>query len=128
MSTAYQRWRLRGGLPVGVVAGPANVLPREWARAWQVCRAGDAERMRAVEEVLDAWRAATRAAGTNLACLKQALRVLGVVSSAAVAPGTPPLAPERAERFAEAFAAVRALAAERIGDPWLSRPAGAPPR
>ena len=43
----WNRYRLRGGLPIGVVAGPANALPREWARAWQVCRAGDAERMAA---------------------------------------------------------------------------------
>ena len=124
LSSGYQRWRLRGGLPVGVVAGPANVLPREWARAWQVCRAGDLERMRAVEEVHDAWREATRATGASLACMKRALLELGVVSSAAVAPGTPSLAPEKVERFVEAFAAVRALAAERIGEPWLSRPAG----
>jgi dihydrodipicolinate synthase/N-acetylneuraminate lyase len=127
LSSAYQRWRLRGGLPIGVVAGPANVLPREWARAWQVCRAGDAESMRAVEEVLDAWREATRAAGASLACMKRALLELGVVSSAEVAPGTPELAPDDAERFVEAFAAVRALAAQRIGEPWLSRPPGGHP-
>ena len=47
----WNRRRLRGGLPIGVVAGPANALPREWARAWQVCRAGDAERMQRAREV-----------------------------------------------------------------------------
>ncbi|MGI9591856.1 MAG: dihydrodipicolinate synthase family protein [Myxococcota bacterium] len=120
VSNAYQRWRLRGGLPVGVVAGPANVLPREWARAWQICRAGDAERMDAVEQVLDAWRAATKASGASLACTKHALRTLGVVGSAAVAPGTLALSSDQAARFDEAFAAVRTLAAERIAAPWLS--------
>jgi dihydrodipicolinate synthase/N-acetylneuraminate lyase len=125
-SATYQRWRLRGGIPVGVVAGPANVLPREWARAWQVCRAGDAERMAAVEEVLDAWRAATRAAGAGLACTKRALVSLGVTTSAAVAPGTTGLEPERAKRFDEAFEAVRALAAARLIEPWQSRTAEEP--
>jgi dihydrodipicolinate synthase/N-acetylneuraminate lyase len=56
ISEHWQRWRLRGGLPLGVVAGPANALPREWARAWQVCRAGDAERMDEVKRVLEAYR------------------------------------------------------------------------
>jgi hypothetical protein len=44
-----------------------------------------------------------------------------VVSSAAVADGTPRIASADAERFDAAFAAVRALARERIGEPWLSR-------
>jgi dihydrodipicolinate synthase/N-acetylneuraminate lyase len=122
LSAAYQRWRLRGGLPVGVVAGPANVLPREWARAWQVCRAGDAERMDAVEEVLDTWRDATRRTGAGIACIKRALRTLGVVSSDCVAPGTPRLEPAEGERFDEAFEAVRQLARQRIGEPWVSEP------
>ncbi len=62
----YQRWRLRGGLPTGVVAGPANALPREWARAWQVSRAGDGERMEQCKRVLDAFRVATHTAGGPL--------------------------------------------------------------
>jgi dihydrodipicolinate synthase/N-acetylneuraminate lyase len=118
----WNRYRLRGGLPIGVVAGPANALPREWARAWQVSRAGDAGRMDEVRAVLQAFHAATHAAGrATIACLKRALRGLGVVSSAAVADGTPRIASADAERFDAAFAAVRALARERIGEPWLSR-------
>jgi len=123
LSSAYQRWRLRGGFPVGVVSGPGNVLPREWARAWQVCRAGDPERMEAVEQVLDAWRVASKASGASLACIKRGLLGLGVIGSAAVADGTPALSSEQAARFDEAFAAVRRLAAERIGEPWCSRDA-----
>jgi dihydrodipicolinate synthase/N-acetylneuraminate lyase len=118
----WNRYRLSGGIPIGVVSGPANVLPREWARAWQVSRAGDAERMDAVESVLQAFRSATREAGASgtIACLKAALRSLGVIRSGAVAAGTPPLAPEAAARFLERFAAVRALAGERIGPPFVS--------
>jgi dihydrodipicolinate synthase/N-acetylneuraminate lyase len=122
LAERWQRWRLRGGLPIGVVAGPANALPREWARAWQVCRAGDAERMDEVHEVLRAFAAATELSGRPraIASFKRALLRLGVIQSAAVAPGTPALAPEDAERFDLRFAAVRELARERIGEPWLS--------
>jgi dihydrodipicolinate synthase/N-acetylneuraminate lyase len=122
VSEHWQRWRLRGGVPIGVVAGPANALPREWARAWQVCRAGDAERMEQVREVLVAFAVASELAGREraIASFKRALRRLGVIRSAAVAPGMPALSQEQAERFDEAFAAVRELARERIGEPWVS--------
>jgi dihydrodipicolinate synthase/N-acetylneuraminate lyase len=104
------------------VAGPANALPREWARAWQVCRAGDAERMRQVRSVLESFRAATQAAGAKqgIACLKRALLALGVVRSAAVARGTPELSADAAARFDDAFAALRAMSQETIGEPWVS--------
>jgi dihydrodipicolinate synthase/N-acetylneuraminate lyase len=118
----WQRWRLADSLPIGVVAGPANVLPREWARAWQVCRAGDAERMGQVREVVEAFRSGTRAAGgkRTIACFKRALQTLGVISSAAVARGTPELTRPDAERFDVVFEQVRALARERIGEPWVT--------
>jgi len=128
VSSQYQRWRLRGGLPIGVVAGPANALPREWARAWQACRAGDAERMDTLEQVLRAFRACTEPGGRRrtIACLKRALVAMGVVTSAAVAAGTPELAPEHAAGFDAAFAALRELARERVGDPWVTRLPGEP--
>ena len=123
ISEHWQRYRMRGGIPIGVVSGPANPLPREWARAWQVSRAGDGERMDEVRSVLDAFRGATQAAGSkrSIACLKRALHRMGVIQSDAVAPGTPALGPEEAERFDAAFARVRQLARERIGAPWVSR-------
>jgi dihydrodipicolinate synthase/N-acetylneuraminate lyase len=119
----WDRWRLSGGLPVGVVSGPANALPREWAWAWQVCRAGDEERMRHAQRVVDAFRDRTFAAGgrRTLACLKRALYIEGVISSPCVAPGTPELASVDAERFDKAFAEVKALAATEIGAPWLTQ-------
>jgi dihydrodipicolinate synthase/N-acetylneuraminate lyase len=119
----WDRWRLSGGLPVGVVSGPANALPREWAWAWQVCRAGDEERMNSAQRVVDAFRDRTVAAGgrRTLACLKRALYREGVISSPCVAPGTPALMNVDAERFDLAFAEVKALAASEIGAPWLTR-------
>jgi len=122
----WHRYRLRGSLPIGVVAGPANALPREWARAWQVCRAGDAERMQEVREVLEAFRAGTRAAGERrtIACLKRALRRMGVISNDAVAPGTPRLSSQDAQRFDESFLRVEQLARERLAPTWRSRGVG----
>jgi len=119
----WNRWRMSGGIPIGVVSGPANAMPREWARAWQVCRAGDAERMDQVRGVLSAFRSATHEAGgkRSIACLKRALARLGVIGSAAVASGTPALSTQEAESFDAAFERVQLLARETIGDPWVSR-------
>jgi len=119
----WDRWRRAGGLPVGVVSGPANAMPREWAWAWQVCRAGDEERMDQARRVVEAFSARTFAAGgkRTLACLKRALYCEGVISSASVAPGTPALTSVDAERFDEAFEEVKAMAAREIGEPWTTR-------
>ncbi len=119
----WDRWRRAGGLPVGVVSGPANAMPREWAWAWQVCRAGDEERMEKARRVVEAFSERTFAAGgkRTLACLKRALYREGVISSACVAPGTPALTRVDAERFDEAFADVKAMAAREIGEPWTTR-------
>jgi dihydrodipicolinate synthase/N-acetylneuraminate lyase len=122
ISEHWQRRRMRGGLPIGVVAGPANPLPREWARAWQVCRAGDGERMARVERVLEAYRDAAHAAGKRgIACLKRSLLRLGVIGSDAVAEGTPALTPEEAAGFDERFDGVRRLARELLPPSWVSR-------
>jgi dihydrodipicolinate synthase/N-acetylneuraminate lyase len=122
ISEHWQRRRMRGGLPIGVVAGPANPLPREWARAWQVCRAGDGERMARVRSVLEAYRDASQASGRrSIACLKRSLLRLGVIRSDAVAEGTPALSPEQASGFDARFDAVRALSRELLPPSWVSR-------
>ncbi|MDX1648399.1 MAG: dihydrodipicolinate synthase family protein [Myxococcota bacterium] len=119
----WQRRRMRGGLPIGVVAGPANALPREWARAWQVCRAGDEERMEGVRRVLEAFRDATRVAAgkRTVACLKRALLRQGVIACDAVAEGTPALLRHDAERFDALFDGVRELAAHELVPTWVTR-------
>ena len=123
LSERWQRWRIRGGLPIGVVAGPANALPREWARAWQVCRAGDAERMERARAIVTAFSRCCRtpAGKRSIACLKRALRTLGVIGSDAVAPGTPALLPEHALAFDAAFGALRGGVDEALGSLWRSR-------
>jgi dihydrodipicolinate synthase/N-acetylneuraminate lyase len=119
----WNRHRLRGALPIGVVAGPANALPREWAYAWQVSRAGDAERMDEVREVLEAYRRLARDVGgaRSIACLKRALRMRGVIHSCVVAPGTPALPEADAERFERGFTRVLEQVRKRIAPPWVSR-------
>jgi len=121
----WDRWRRAGGLPIGVVSGPANAMPREWAWAWQVCRAGDLERMDRAQRVADAFRDCTTLSTgkrPTLACLKRALVHDGVISSGCVAPGTPPLPPAETERFDAAYEAVQAMAAREVGEPWVTKP------
>ncbi len=122
LAARWNRYRMRGALPIGVVAGPANVFPREWARAWQVCRAGDLERMQQMYAVLEAFRAGTRAAGgrRTIACLKRALVTLGVIRHDRVAEGTPSLTRPDAERFDALFETVRAMARDALPEVWVT--------
>jgi hypothetical protein len=86
-----------------------------------VCRAGDAERMRAAERVLGAFRVATRLGGSRtIACLKRALLRQGVITNDAVAAGTPALAAADAERFDVAFEEVRLLARDLLEPVWVT--------
>lgn len=119
----WNRYRLRDTLPVGVVSGPANLLPREWARAWQVCRAGDGERMMQIHRLLAEFREGTRAAvgKRSIACLKRALHTFGVISSDCVATGTPALSPPDRERFDALFLQMRKRTSDALGPIWSSR-------
>ncbi len=100
VATAKRYWNhylTRHSLPYGVVAGPANAMPREWQRAWQWCRKQDPEQMHRYAHALEEFRDACSFARSGvsyvpmIACLKASLAELGVVSSDAVATGTPPL-------------------------------------
>ena len=119
----WDRWRRAGGMPVGVVSGPANAMPREWAYAWQVCRAGDEERMDAAQRVVDAFRdlCVVPSGKRTLACLKRALYAEGVISSPCVAPGTPDLAPGEGEAFDEKFSALKETAERELGRVAMTR-------
>ncbi len=119
----WNRLRLSGALPVGVVSGPANALPREWARAWQMCRSGDAERMDRARGVAQGFARICRTPSgkRTIACLKRALLHLGVIECDAVAPGTPGLEEEHASAFDAAFDALRESAREALGPLWVSQ-------
>ncbi len=45
LQAGLNEWLLSDALPIGVVSGPGNVLPREWKKSWNVCWAGDEELM-----------------------------------------------------------------------------------
>ena len=129
VATAKHYWNhylTRHSLPYGVVAGPANPMPREWQRAWQWCRSHDPEQMHRYAHALEEFRDAcsfTRA-GTAyvpmIACLKAALTELGVITSDAIAPGTPTLSVEERREFASRFHSLREQWARVLEPEWLS--------
>jgi dihydrodipicolinate synthase/N-acetylneuraminate lyase len=123
----WNRFLVHDLLPAGVVAGPANLLPREWQRAWQVSLAGDLERMDEVRRLFGLFREACSFSGgrRTLACVKRGLLSLGVISSDAVAEGTPALGAEEAARFDAAFEALRAEIEVKLPERWRSDPAEA---
>ncbi len=122
----WNRYWTQRALPYGVVAGPANAMPREWQRAWLACRAGDRPLMNRYAEILGRFRAACvfdRSGNQyrpTIACLKAALVERGVCASDAVAPGTPTLDPNERREFGRRLAELRARAADTLEAPWLS--------
>ncbi len=122
----WSRHRTRCAPPWGVVAGSANVMPREWQRAWRVCRAQNTELMARYRRALEEFHGAcsfARAAGPYrplIACFKAALAEAGVITSAAVAPGTPPLAEAERREFARRLAGLRAGWAGLLEPGWRS--------
>ena len=120
----WYRFQLRELLPAGVVAGPANLLPREWQFAWQVSCAGDLERMREMQRLFERFRAACTFDGgrRTLASLKRGLARIGVTRSDAVAAGTPGLSAEDAARFDEAWDQLREEIETALPSHWRSDP------
>jgi dihydrodipicolinate synthase/N-acetylneuraminate lyase len=122
----WNRYLTQRTRPYGVVAGPANALPREWQRAWQVCRSGDVELMRLYADAIDEFRiACTFKRGARfyrpaIACLKAALKELGVIDSDAVGAGTPPLSDTERREFSARFSALRERTAEVLERGWVS--------
>ena len=124
----WNRYLLHNELPVGVVSGPGNVFPREWQRAWRACYAGDDALMAAYKTPFEMFEAACRFAGPAekpankmIACLKEALRIEGVIESTVVASGTPALTVSEAQVFAERYALLKELLATSTDATWISR-------
>jgi dihydrodipicolinate synthase/N-acetylneuraminate lyase len=126
----WNRFLLHELLPTGVVSGPANVFPREWQRAWQVSQAGDVERMDQLKGLFERFaRTYQFAAGKrSLAALKRGLRQRGVISSDAVARGTPALDAEQAASFDAAFGVLCTDMARALPGHWVSDPMDAEER
>ena len=121
----WNRYWTRNSLPYGIVAGPANVLPREWQRAWQVCKRHDAMLMtrcatilEEFREICESFRVGQRPA--TIACFKTALAEIGVCESDALAPGTPSLDAAARREFIRRFKQLRWRSAATLEPGWLS--------
>jgi dihydrodipicolinate synthase/N-acetylneuraminate lyase len=123
----WNRFRVRDMLPAGVVAGPANLLPREWQRAWQVSCAGDLERMDQMRRLIQRFRTICTFSGVRLTnpAVKRGLLRLGVISSDAMASGNRGLLAEEAAQFDSAFEALRGEIEAQLPERWRSDPAEA---
>jgi len=122
----WNRYLTQRTRPYGVVAGGANAMPREWQRAWQVCRAGDVELMRLYSGAMDEFRDActfkrgAKAYRPAIASLKAALKELGVIDSDAVGAGTPAMSDGERREFSARFAGLRERIAETLERGWVS--------
>ncbi|HUY26836.1 MAG TPA: dihydrodipicolinate synthase family protein [Candidatus Binataceae bacterium] len=128
----WNRYLTQRAMPYGVVAGASNVMPREWQRAWRVCRAGNPELMRRYAEATDKLRAAcefkrsAKPYSPVIACYKAALRELGVIESDAAAQGTPAIESAERREFAARIRAMRRHVAETLEPGWVSEPEARP--
>jgi dihydrodipicolinate synthase/N-acetylneuraminate lyase len=114
-------------LPIGVISGPANALPREWQRAWRACYAGDERLMPIYESAFNQFSAACRfnhggkVVKKSIACLKHALKLDGVISSDLVAEGTRALAEEERREFADRYKKIKDGLRALTDAVWVSR-------
>jgi dihydrodipicolinate synthase/N-acetylneuraminate lyase len=127
LRSGWQEYLLHDALPIGVVSGPGNVLPREWQKAWRVCWTGDEELAELYRNVCDEFENGCffaehgRRVGKLLACFKQALAVDGVIESALVCRGTPALTDAQREEFSERYRKLRAALQTRLPALWQSQ-------
>ena len=131
----WNRYLTRSFLPHGVVAGAANVMPREWQRSWQVCVDHELALMERYGAIVEQFPEACefsrggKPARLTIACLKAALKELGVCTSDAVAPGTPALDAAERREFLRRFRTLRRNAAAMLEPEWSSATeAAVPPR
>lgn len=124
----WNRYLLHNELPIGVVSGPANALPREWQRAWRACFSGDERLMAIYKSIFEEFSAACRFSEDgkevkkSVACFKQALRIEGVIESAAVAKGTRELTDEQRRTFQIRYEKIKQKLLELTDPLWVSRP------
>ncbi|HEU0177818.1 MAG TPA: dihydrodipicolinate synthase family protein [Blastocatellia bacterium] len=110
--------------PIGVVSGPANCMPREWQKAWRVCWAGDDDLTDVYQDLCSRFEDICgfdeegRRVMMIIACIKHALELDGVISSAAVGRGTKELSVEQKKIFCDNYYALRDHVWKRIDPIW----------
>lgn len=123
----WNRYLLHNELPIGVVSGPANALPREWQRAWRACYAGDERLMSIYKSAFEQFGVACHFSHGNskaekmIACLKHALKLDGVITSDLVAEGSQALAADERRDFAARYSQVKKYLAGTTDSIWISR-------
>jgi len=109
-------WRdylLNDAVPIGVISGPANCMPREWQKAWRVCWAGDEELTDVFQDICQrfeticAFQEDGQRVKKTIACVKYALEIDGVIASSTVGKGTRALTAEQKAIFEEGYLALR---------------------
>jgi dihydrodipicolinate synthase/N-acetylneuraminate lyase len=119
----WNRYLLHDELPIGVVSGPANVLPREWQRAWRACYIGDERLMAIYQPAFEMFNQACRFGNQEkmLAGLKYAMKLDGVIENDRVADGTPALNDDERKIFAEKYKMIKANLAQQTNELWISK-------
>jgi dihydrodipicolinate synthase/N-acetylneuraminate lyase len=124
----WNRYLLHNELPIGVVSGPANAMPREWQRAWRACYAGDERLMSVYKNAFEQFSAACRFSQggkevkKSIACLKHALKLDGVISSDLVGSGTRALDSAERREFEQRYLRIRQSLAAATDSVWTSQP------
>jgi len=122
----WNRYLLHNELPIGVVSGPGNPLPREWQRAWRACYTGDDEMAAEYESIFNAFTAAYSFQHNGapvsklIACLKYALKLDDVIKHDDVASGTVTLTDDDRILFRDRYARVKDQIAS-TNPLWISR-------
>jgi dihydrodipicolinate synthase/N-acetylneuraminate lyase len=120
-------WRdylLNDAPPIGVVSGPANVMPREWQKAWRVCWAGDEEMIEQYRDLCTRFEAICKFEESGalvpkmIACLKCALEIDGLISISEVCRGTSSLSYDQKRIFSDSYLALREYAQQVISRNW----------
>jgi dihydrodipicolinate synthase/N-acetylneuraminate lyase len=123
----WNRYLLHNELPIGVVSGPANAMPREWQRAWRACYAGDERLMPIYKNAFEQFGAACRFSQSgkevkkSIACLKHALKLDGVISSDLVGNGTRALDSGERREFEQRYLRIRENLAVATDSVWTSQ-------
>jgi len=124
----WNRYLLHNEMPVGVVPGPANALPREWQRAWRACYTGDERLMAIYKKAFEGFDRACifsedgKSVQKVIACLKLALKLDGIITSDRVAEGTLALTEEQRSSFAKQYQGIKQHLASSIDPLWISKP------